>query len=185
MCSDLCEFEPAASCSFQAVLGLFFGKKCTGQNCGQNRGENQKLCTVTKKRPIFKVLSLKIGRFLVGMTGFEPATSWSQTKRATNCATSRSIKLWSKLKGLQNWSKLWSNVIFAKQYMQKFPCLYRFLSVGISNGTKLPNHPLYQLSHTPILYWIFKFLRRSGTNCGQSPFLRFFEILQSAENPHK
>ena len=27
--------------------------------------------------------------FLVGMTGFEPATSWSQTKRATNCATSR------------------------------------------------------------------------------------------------
>ena len=26
---------------------------------------------------------------LVGMTGFEPATSWSQTRRATNCATSR------------------------------------------------------------------------------------------------
>ena len=26
---------------------------------------------------------------VVGMTGFEPATSWSQTKRATNCATSR------------------------------------------------------------------------------------------------
>ena len=26
---------------------------------------------------------------LVGMTGFEPATSWSQTTRATNCATSR------------------------------------------------------------------------------------------------
>ncbi len=26
---------------------------------------------------------------MVGMTGFEPATSWSQTKRATNCATSR------------------------------------------------------------------------------------------------
>ena len=30
---------------------------------------------------------------MVGMTGFEPATSWSQTKRATNCATSRNIKL--------------------------------------------------------------------------------------------
>ena len=27
--------------------------------------------------------------FLVGMTGFEPATSCSQSKRATNCATSR------------------------------------------------------------------------------------------------
>ena len=34
-----------------------------------------------KKRPIFKVLSPKIGRFLVGMTGFEPATSWSQTQK--------------------------------------------------------------------------------------------------------
>ena len=28
-------------------------------------------------------------------------------------------------------------------------------------------------------------LRRSGTNCGQTRFLRFFEFLQSAENPHK
>ena len=27
------------------------------------------------------------------MTGFEPATSWSQTTRATNCATSRSEKI--------------------------------------------------------------------------------------------
>ena len=32
--------------------------------------------------------------FLVGMTGFEPATSCSQSTRATNCATSRSIKFW-------------------------------------------------------------------------------------------
>ena len=32
--------------------------------------------------------------FLVGMTGFEPATSCSQSTRATNCATSRNIKLW-------------------------------------------------------------------------------------------
>lgn len=27
--------------------------------------------------------------YFVGMTGFEPAASWSQTMRATNCATSR------------------------------------------------------------------------------------------------
>ena len=27
--------------------------------------------------------------FLVGVTGFEPTTSWSRTKRATNCATPR------------------------------------------------------------------------------------------------
>ena len=26
---------------------------------------------------------------MVGVTGFEPATSWSQTTRATNCATPR------------------------------------------------------------------------------------------------
>ncbi len=29
---------------------------------------------------------------LVGATGFEPATSWSQTTRATNCATPRLMK---------------------------------------------------------------------------------------------
>jgi hypothetical protein len=28
-------------------------------------------------------------RSMVGATGFEPATSWSQTTRATNCATPR------------------------------------------------------------------------------------------------
>jgi len=78
LCSGLCEFEPAASCSFRAALGLLFGKKCTGQNCGQNRGKNQNLCTVTKKRPFFKVFSLKNGRFLVEVTGLEPAASWSQ-----------------------------------------------------------------------------------------------------------
>ena len=27
--------------------------------------------------------------FVVGVTGFEPTTSWSRTKRATNCATPR------------------------------------------------------------------------------------------------
>lgn len=30
-------------------------------------------------------------KYLVGMTGFEPATSWSQTRRATSCATSRNV----------------------------------------------------------------------------------------------
>ena len=104
----------------------FFDKFCTGQNCGQNRGKNQNLCTVTKNRPIFKVLSPKIDRFLVGMTGFEPATSWSQTKRATNCATSRSIKLWSKIKGLQNWSKLWSNHFYEGRSNGKCSFFLRF-----------------------------------------------------------
>ncbi len=31
--------------------------------------------------------------YLVGMTGFEPATSASRTQRATNCATSREMTL--------------------------------------------------------------------------------------------
>ena len=31
--------------------------------------------------------------FLVGVAGFEPTASWSRTKRATNCATPRNIKL--------------------------------------------------------------------------------------------
>ena len=34
---------------------------------------------------------------MVGMTGFEPATSCSQSTRATNCATSRYIKLCGEL----------------------------------------------------------------------------------------
>ena len=46
----------------------------------------------------------------------------------------------------------------------------------------VPNHPLYQLSHTPIFIRFLLILRRSGTNCGQTRFLRFFVILQSAEN---
>ena len=33
--------------------------------------------------------SIPFGELLVGMTGFEPATSCSQSRRATNCATSR------------------------------------------------------------------------------------------------
>ena len=39
----------------------------------------------TKKQPVFGLFF----RFLVGVTGFEPMTSWSRTKRATNCATPR------------------------------------------------------------------------------------------------
>ena len=41
---------------------------------------------------------------MVGVTGFEPAASTSQTSRATNCATPRyAIKLWS-----CKWSNMWS-----------------------------------------------------------------------------
>ena len=65
-------------------------------NCGQNFLRNQKLCRILKKWPFSRDLSLKNGRFLVEVTGLEPAASWSQTRRATNCATPRWWKnLWN------------------------------------------------------------------------------------------
>ena len=44
---------------------------------------------------------------LVGVTGFEPAASWSQTKRATICATSRYHSIISQ------------SGIFVKRYIKK------------------------------------------------------------------
>ena len=41
--------------------------------------------------------SIKMMLLLVGMTGFEPATSCSQSKRATNCATSRKNEIYCKI----------------------------------------------------------------------------------------
>ena len=45
---------------------------------------------------------------LVGVTGFEPAASTSQTSRATNCATPRSVKNIRFLVNFRKWSNLWS-----------------------------------------------------------------------------
>ena len=42
-----------------------------------------------------KGAALRVAPFLVGVTGLEPATAWSQTRNATNCATPR-IHLFSK-----------------------------------------------------------------------------------------
>ena len=41
--------------------------------------KNPRLCRKYKKQPKPRWKHLEIGCFLVGMTGFEPATSWSQT----------------------------------------------------------------------------------------------------------
>ena len=35
--------------------------------------------------------SQREGLVSIGQTGFEPATSWSQTRRATSCATARDV----------------------------------------------------------------------------------------------
>ncbi len=37
--------------------------------------------------------------FVVGVTGFEPATPWSQTRCATNCATPRNYGYYKRPKG--------------------------------------------------------------------------------------
>ena len=44
---------------------------------------------VRKKPQEIKKAPLNKRGFLVEVTGFEPAASWSRTKRATNCATPR------------------------------------------------------------------------------------------------
>ena len=51
------------------------------------------LCTARPSSPISQKKNLPIPdgirRFLVGVKGLEPPASWSQTRRATNCATPR------------------------------------------------------------------------------------------------
>lgn len=47
---------------------------------------------------------------LVGVTGFEPAASKSQTSRATSCATPRLVKIFDFLGQIRKWSNLWSKV---------------------------------------------------------------------------
>ena len=66
-----------------------FAKKC-GLLMGEQVGDNkQKISPNLAKRTDFLVHKAQI---LVGVTGFEPAASTSQTSRATNCATPRSVK---------------------------------------------------------------------------------------------
>ena len=66
-----------------------FAKNCgilTKEQVGDNK---QKISPNLMKRTDFLVHKAQI---LVGVTGFEPAASTSQTSRATNCATPRSVK---------------------------------------------------------------------------------------------
>ncbi len=51
----------------------------------KNHGVN--LVSFMKSRALVK--------YMVGVTGVEPATSWSQTTRATNCATPRYIFIYT------------------------------------------------------------------------------------------
>ena len=106
---------------------------------------------ISMKKPMGR-FDLPVG-FLVGMTGFEPATSWSQTRRATNCATSRKVKILNFCK----WSNLWSRRFFEtvselgkiaeSQQLQGF--LPFSLSVEPVVGNLLPNQARYQLRYIP------------------------------------
>ena len=49
---------------------------------------------------------------MVGVTGFEPAASTSQTSRATNCATPRCVIFIRFLVTFRKWSNLWSDHFF-------------------------------------------------------------------------
>ena len=69
-------------------------------------GDNkQKISPNLAKRTDFLVQKAPI---LVGVTGFEPAASTSQTSRATNCATPRCVIFIRFLVYSCKWSNLWS-----------------------------------------------------------------------------
>ena len=85
---------------------------------------------------------------LVGVTGFEPAASTSQTSRATNCATPRSVIFIRFLVCFCKWSNLWSSLFLRgffvflnvrkPQHLQGFSAVS--LSVELKVGHTLPKH---------------------------------------------
>ena len=65
---------------------------------------------------------------MVGVTGFEPAASTSQTSRATNCATPRCVKNIRFLVNFRKWSNLWSKHfvgVFLKRVMPEKVSIYK------------------------------------------------------------
>ena len=123
-------------------------------------------------------------RFLVGVTGFEPAASTSQTSRATNCATPRSVKNIEFLSFFRKWSNMWSNH-FYKGFCKRAKCRKSQCLQGLSafsaseylgGGVLLPNVARYQLRHTPKCekYSIFRSFSVSGQICGQNILSVFF-----------
>ncbi len=128
---------------------------------------------------------------MVGVTGFEPAASTSQTSRATNCATPRCVKNIEFLRFFRKWSNLWSNHFYRDFYKRvecrKSQCLQGFSALLIfiwgRLGVLLPNVARYQLRHTPKCekYSIFRSFSVSGQTCGQTVFIEDFAREYSAE----
>ena len=96
--------------------------------------------------------------FLVGVTGFEPAASTSQTSRATNCATPRSVKILDFSVEFCKWSNLWSSLylknnfssanMLKTQHLQGFSAIWCLVEQG--GGNLLPKLARYQLRHTSL-----------------------------------
>ena len=95
---------------------------------------------------------------LVGVAGFEPTASKSQTSRATSCATPRSVKILDFSVEFCKWSNLWSSLylknnfssanMLKTQHLQGFSAIWCLVEQG--GGNLLPKHARYQLRHTPM-----------------------------------
>ena len=83
--------------------------------------------------------------FLVGVTGFEPAASTSQTSRATNCATPRKVKNIKFLRFFRKWSNLWSkhfvDVFLKRQTPEKVNVFKGFRAFEKSRSGKCLHAP--------------------------------------------
>ena len=109
------------------------------------------------------------------MTGFEPAASTSQTSRATNCATPRSVKNIEFLRFFRKWSNLWSNHLLCgfceRVECRKSQCLQGFsaffASGYLGGGVLLPNQARYQLRYIPMFF--FAILTGFGLAAARSP----------------
>ena len=97
---------------------------------------------------------------MVGVAGFEPTASKSQTSRATSCATPRLVKIFNFLGQIRKWSNLWSKVFCRNTWQRKSEetrekrRFCKFSAADSRDGHTLPNHARYQLRYIPILFFI-------------------------------
>ena len=129
------------------------------------------------KHPYFAALSAVIAASVVGVTGIEPAPSWSQTKRLTIRQHPEIFNFFSTM------VKPVVRPIFpasARCNFLAFPPFFArllaFLKHAAENDCTLPNVARYQLRHTPKCekYSIFRSFSVSGQICGQNILSVFF-----------
>ena len=108
-------------------------------------------------------------QILVGVTGFEPAASTSQTSRATNCATPRSVKNIRFLGQFCKWSNLWSKhfvgVFLKRQTAKKvsvFKGFQRFRKLTAGNCLHAPKRRALPTAPHPDIQFIL---------CGNCPLV--------------